>query len=142
MAVRTATAKWSGTLKEGKGDLSLGSGAYEGQYSFSSRFEEGTGTNPEELLGAAHAGCYSMALNVGLERAGITANYVKTTAKVHLTKGDAGMSISKVDLHVEADVPGVDPEKFNEMAEATKKDCIIARALNIPEVNVIVDLKS
>jgi osmotically inducible protein OsmC len=141
MAIRTADARWSGTLKEGNGHLKLGSGAYEGQYNFTSRFEEGTGTNPEELIGAAHAGCYSMALNAGLERAGFTANYVHTAAKVHITRGDAGMAISKIELTTEAEIPGIDAAKFQEFAQDTLKNCIISRALSAVEMTVEATLK-
>src|SRR5687767_1402755 len=112
MAVRTANARWEGTLKEGSGHLKLGSGAFEGQYNFTSRFENGTGTNPEELIGAAHAGCFTMALNSALDRAGTPATYVQTTANVHLTKGDAGMEISKLELTTEGAVPGFTQEQF------------------------------
>lgn len=141
MAIRNAEARWEGTLKEGKGTVKLGSGAFEGAYNFTSRFEEGTGTNPEELLGAAHAGCYSMALNAGLERAGFTSEYVHTTANVHLTRGDAGMSISQIDLVVEAKIPGIDESQFLQMAEDTKENCLISRALNVPEMNVKATLR-
>lgn len=141
MAVRSATARWEGTLKEGAGKVSLGSGAFEGQYSFSTRFEEGTGTNPEELLGAAHAGCYSMALNVALERAGHTPNYVHTEAKVHLNRVNDAMTVNQIDLIVEADVPGVDDATFQEFANDAKKNCIIARALNVPEITLQATLK-
>lgn len=141
MAVRTADARWEGTLKEGNGNLKLGSGAYEGQYNFNSRFEDGVGTNPEELIGAAHAGCYTMALNAGLERAGFTPNYVQTNAKVHITRGDAGMSISKIELTTEADVPGIDDAKFQEFAQDTLKNCIISRALSAVEMSVDATLK-
>lgn len=140
MAVRSANAKWQGTLKEGNGHLSLGSGAYEGQYNFSSRFEEGVGTNPEELLGAAHAGCYSMALNATMERAGITANYVNTTAKVHIGREDGTLKITQIDLHVEADVPGVDEAQFMQMAEDTKTGCIISIALSAVPMTLEVKL--
>jgi len=129
MAVRHAAAKWQGTLKEGTGHLTLQSGAFEGPYSFSTRFEDGAGTNPEELLGAAHAGCYSMALNAALERAGHTPNYVNTTAKVHLERTDKGMAITKIELDVEADVPGLSDADFQQHAEATKTGCIISAAL-------------
>lgn len=142
MAVRKAEAHWEGTLKEGNGNLKLGSGSYEGPYSFTSRFEEGGGTNPEELLGAAHAGCFSMALSAGLERAGFPVNYVHTRAEVHILRGEAGMEIARIDLFTEGDVPGVDEAKFQEMAEDTKKSCIISRALaSIPEVTVQATLK-
>src|SRR5436853_7562339 len=108
MAIRTGSAVWEGTLKQGQGTMKLGSGAFEGQYSFSSRFEEGNGTNPEELIAAAHAGCFSMALSAALGRAGHTVNRVATTAKVHLDRGDSGFKISKIELNTEADIPGID----------------------------------
>ncbi len=134
MAVRKASAKWEGTLKEGKGTLTTGLG--EHAYSFSSRFEEGAGTNPEELLGAAHAGCYSMALNAGLERAGYSATYVNTTAHVHMTKDDSGLSISKIDLKTEAVIPGISEEEFLKFAEDTKTNCIVSRALSAVEMTL------
>jgi osmotically inducible protein OsmC len=140
MAVREASAKWEGTLKEGKGTLTTGLG--EHAYSFSSRFEDGVGTNPEELLGAAHAGCYSMALNAGLERAGYTATYVNTTAKVHLVKGDSGLSISKIDLKTEAVVPNLSDEEFQKFAEETKNTCIVSRALSAVEMSIEATLLS
>jgi len=139
MAVRKASATWSdGGLKEGKGHIELGSGAYEGQYNFSSRFEEGTGTNPEELLGAAHAGCYAMALSAGLERAGYTPEKVATDAKVHLTPKDGGgFEISKIELMVDANVPGIEEDKFMEMVESTKETCIVSVALGgVPNMEV------
>lgn len=142
MAVRKAEARWEGTLKEGKGNLKVGSGAYDGGYSFSSRFEEGSPqTNPEELIAAAHAGCYSMALNAGLERAGTPANYIHTVANVNLTKGDAGMGISQIDLVTEGDVPGIDAAKFQQFAEDTLKNCIISRALSAVPMTVSATLK-
>src|SRR3970040_1183436 len=102
MAKRTASAVWQGTIKEGKGSVKLGSGAFEGQYSFASRFEEGAGTNPEELIGAAHAGCFSMALSAGLGRAGYTPRRISTTATVHLNKVDDAFRITSIDLSTEA----------------------------------------
>lgn len=141
MAVRTAEARWEGTLKEGSGHLKLGSGAYEGQYNFSARFEEGTGTNPEELIGAAHAGCYSMALNNSLVQAGFMPAYVHTSAKVHLTRGEGGSSISKIELTTEAQIPGIDDAKFQEFAQDTLKTCIISRALSAVEMTVEATLK-
>ena len=102
MPKRTAEAQWEGSLQDGKGTMRFGSGAFEGQYSFASRFEEGSGTNPEELIGAAHAGCFSMALSAGLGRAGFTPERVSTTATVNLEKGDAGFRISRIDLTTEA----------------------------------------
>ena len=139
MAVRKATAIWQdGGLKDGNGQVKLGSGAFEGPYNFSSRFEEGTGTNPEELLGAAHAGCYAMALSLGLDQAGHPPEKVTTDAHVHLTPKDGGgFEISKIVLKVDATVPGIDEDKFMELAEATKDNCLISVALAaIPTVEV------
>lgn len=129
MPVRSAEAVWKGSLKEGNGAMKMASGAYEGQYSFSSRFEEGEGTNPEELIAAAHAGCYSMALSADLGRAGYTPQEVHTTAKVHLTKGESGFRITRVHLITEARVPGIDDAAFQEQAEKAKKGCPVSQAL-------------
>jgi osmotically inducible protein OsmC len=129
MAVRSAEAVWTSGLKDGKGTVKLGSGAYEGAYSFASRFEQGPGTNPEELIGAAHAGCFSMALSAGLEKAGHKPRSVKTKARVHLEKVGEGFQITKIQLQTEADVPGIDQAKFREQAEAAKKGCPVSRAL-------------
>src|SRR3979409_1869383 len=108
MATRTGSAVWEGTLKQGKGTMKLGSGAYEGPYSFSSRFENGTGTNPEELIGAAEAGCFSMALSANLEKAGHPAKRISTTASVKLESVDGGPKITTIDLDCESEVPGID----------------------------------
>ena len=129
MPVRKAEAVWEGTLKSGKGKMKFGSGAYEGAYSFASRFEDGKGTNPEELLGAAHAGCFSMALSLVLEIAGFKAEYIHTTANVHIDKVGEGFKITVIDLVTEAKVPGIDEKKFLEQAEATKKGCPVSQAL-------------
>src|SRR5437667_8254750 len=129
MATRSANAVWAGDLKGGKGTVKLGSGAFEGAYSFSSRFEDGKGTNPEELIGAAHAGCFSMALAAGLGRAGFAPKRVATNAKVHLTKADAGFKISKIELQTEAEVPNIDDKTFQEQAETAKKNCPVSQAL-------------
>src|SRR5438093_7977893 len=118
MATRTGSAVWEGTLKQGKGTMRLGSGAFEGPYSFSSRFESGKGTNPEELIGAAHAGCFSMALSAGLSRAGKTPKRVHTTASVKLDKVGEGFEITGIDLLCEADVPGIDDAAFQEQARS------------------------
>jgi osmotically inducible protein OsmC len=136
MAVRKSTAVWNGNLTEGAGTVRLGSGAFEGRYSFTSRFEEGTGTNPEELLGAAHAGCFSMALAAGLAKAGFAPKRVATEARVHLGKVDAGFAITRIDLHCEAEVPGIDAATFQEHAEGTKKNCIVSRALSAVEMRL------
>lgn len=129
MAVRTAKAEWNGNLQTGRGTMSLGSGAFEGQYSFASRFEEGVGTNPEELIGAAHAGCFSMAFAATLGRNGFEPQRVQTTAKVHLIKNDSGFAISAIDLETEATVPGIENEKFQELAETAKQTCPVSKAL-------------
>jgi len=126
---RKAEARWAGDLKSGAGNLKVESGAFDGPYSFTSRFESGSGTNPEELIGAALAGCYSMALAHSLAGAGHPATSVTTTATVHLTKGDSGFSISGIDLVVRGAVPGVSEAEFRRAAEETSVNCIVARAL-------------
>lgn len=137
MAIRTATAEWNGSLKEGNGHMRFGGGAFDGAYSFQSRFEEGEGTNPEELIAAAHAGCFSMALSGELGRAGYEAKRVATTAKVSLVKGEAGFTINRIQLETEAEVPGIDQAEFEEKAEAAKKGCPVSRALGaVPEITV------
>jgi lipoyl-dependent peroxiredoxin len=129
MAVRNAEAVWEGDLKSGKGSMKLGSGAFQGAYSYSSRFEEGTGTNPEELIGAAHAGCYSMALSSGLSKAGFTVKRIFTKAAVTLGQVDGKARITEIHLDTEASVSGADAAKFKEIAEATKADCPVSAAL-------------
>jgi len=129
MAKRTASAVWEGTLREGKGKVKLGSGAFEGQYSFASRFEEGTGTNPEELIGAAHAGCFSMALAAGLTKAHLNPTRINTTANVSLEKVGEGFKITTIELNTEGDVPGIDESAFLDHAETAKKNCPVSQAL-------------
>ncbi len=129
MAVRKAKAQWNGTLRDGDGHMRFGGGAFDGAYSFQSRFEEGEGTNPEELIGAAHAGCFSMALAGELGRAGYEPTRVSTEARVSLVKGDAGFSINRIQLVTEAEVPGISEEEFREKAEAAKAGCPVSRAL-------------
>ena len=136
MATRTASAVWSGGLKDGNGRMKLGSGAYEGAYSFGSRFEEAPGTNPEELIGAAHAGCFSMALAAGLGKAGFAPKRISTTAKVHLAMGEGGASIPRIELATEAEVPGIDAAKFAEQAEGAKKNCPVSKALAGVEITL------
>lgn len=136
MPTRNASAKWEGDLKSGKGTMKLGSGAYEGQYSFSSRFENGTGTNPEELIAAAHAGCFTMAFSNGLSQAGHVPTKVETTAKVHLEKTDAGFGIPRIDLVTEAVVPGLDDAKFQELAQTAKKNCPVSKLLAAAEITL------
>src|SRR5213082_3416744 len=129
MPERSATARWQGGLKDGKGTMRLGSGAFEGQYSFSSRFEEGTGTNPEELIGAAHAGCFSMALAAGLTKAGFKPTRINTKANVSLDKVSEAFKITTIELNTEAEVPGIDEKTFLEQAETAKKNCPVSQAL-------------
>ena len=126
---RTSEARWTGDLKAGKGSVKLGSGSYEGPYSFTSRFENGKGTNPEELLGAAHAGCFSMALSAALSAKGKVPTSVTTTATVHLDKAGAGFAITGIDLVTRGVVPGLSDAEFKQVAEETKTGCIVSRAL-------------
>ena len=137
MPARSANARWEGGLKDGKGNMRLGGGAFEGQYSFSSRFEEGVGTNPEELIAAAHAGCFSMALSAGLERGGHNPNSVETEAKVHLSPKDGGgFRISRIDLITTADVAGIDDDAFQQAAQAAKEGCPVSGALSAVEITL------
>ena len=137
MPARTSQAVWKGDLQSGSGSVKLGSGAYDGAYSFKSRFEDGTGTNPEELLGAAHAGCFSMALAASPSRQGFTVNSIETTAKVFLEKVEAGNSITRIELVTKGAVEGIDEAKFKEAAEATRTGCIVSRALAaVPTVTI------
>lgn len=128
---RKAQAEWQKNLKEGKGTITTDSKVLEkAQYSFSTRFEEGKGTNPEELIAAAHAGCFSMALSHKLSEAGHTPDSVKTTATVTLEKLEAGFEVTSINLEVDAHVPGVTEAKFNELAEAAKTGCPISKLMN------------
>jgi osmotically inducible protein OsmC len=136
MAKRTASAVWEGTLKDGKGKVKLGSGAFEGQYSFASRFEEGAGTNPEELIGAAHAGCFSMALAAGLTRAGFTPTRINTNASVSLEKVGEAFKITKIELNTEAEIPNIDEAAFLEQADTAKKNCPVSQALAGTEITL------
>lgn len=130
MAIRNASAEWKGTLKEGAGGMRLDSGAYEGPFSFASRFESGSGTNPEELIGAALAGCFSMFLSALLGKEGFTPDYIRTNAKVHLSEGP---SITLIELECDACVPGVSAERFQQLAETAKTSCPVSKALAGPE---------
>jgi len=128
--IRKASAVWNGSLKEGKGNISTASGVLsKTQYSFSTRFENGAGTNPEELIAAAHAGCFSMALSAELGGAGITPENVETTASVTLEKLEAGFTVTKVHLDVTARIPNADPAAFQKAAESAKAGCPISRLL-------------
>jgi lipoyl-dependent peroxiredoxin len=136
MSERRATAEWKGGLKDGAGKIGLGSGAFEGAFSFATRFEDEPGTNPEELLGASLAGCYAMALNATLEKRGTPASNVKAEAKVYLGKDDAGFKINRIDLDTTADVPGVSAEDFSSIAEEVKNTCPISKALAATQINL------
>ncbi len=129
MPTREATAVWEGNLSKGKGRMRLGSGAFDGFYSFASRFEDAPGTNPEELLGAAHAGCFSMALSLFLQEAGYTSESISTRAKVRIDKSNGGFRISRIELETEAKIPGIDEKAFLEKAEEAKKKCTVSQAL-------------
>ena len=133
MSIRNASAVWNGTLKEGNGTMKLGSGAFEGKYTFASRFEEGAGTNPEELVGAAQAGCFSMYLAAQLTDAGYPPVQISTSAKVYLEEGPR---ISLIELDTEAEVPNVDEKTFQEKVDVSKKNCPISLALTGPELRV------
>ena len=129
MGERKANAEWTGTLKEGSGNISLGSGVYSGPFSFDTRFGEASGTNPEELLGAALAGCYAMALNNYLHGENTPPKNIKAEAKVYIGKDDQGFLINRIDLETEGEVEGLDQAAFEKAAEHIKKTCIISRAL-------------
>ncbi len=134
MPARKVTAIWRGTLKEGNGTLKLGSG-YEGPYTYLSRFEDGAGTNPEEMLGAAHAGCFTMALGSRLGREGFTVNTITTDAQIYLEKVGEALAITRIVLNVVGSVDGVDAAAFAHYAEDAKKTCIISRALS-PDIQL------
>ena len=142
MPARKGTAVWEGTLKEGKGSMKRGTGAYEGPFSFKSRFEEGTGTNPEELIGASLAGCFSMALSANLEKAGHPGRRGSTTANVKLEMTDGGPKSTTIELDTEAEVPGIDEVTFREQAEKTKTGCPVSKALTGTEIKLNARLKS
>ncbi|MGO9270744.1 MAG: OsmC family protein [Terriglobia bacterium] len=136
MPIRTAEAEWNGNLFEGSGRMKLGTGAYDGPYSFKSRMQDGAGTNPEELIAAAHAGCFSMALSAQLSGAGHPPKSVHTKANVHFDKVEGGFAITSIDLNTEADVPGIDAAKFQELAEGAKKGCPVSKALAATPINL------
>ena len=140
MAERKANAEWNGTLTEGAGKIALGSGLFEGAFSFATRMGDEPGTNPEELLGASLAGCYAMALNATLAKEGKPAKSVKTEAKVHLGKDDSGFKITKIDLQAKAEVEGIEDTEFQTIAENVKKGCPISRALAATEINLTAEL--
>jgi len=137
MATRNGSAEWRGDLKGGSGTVKVGDGVFEGNYSFSSRFEDGEGTNPEELVGAAHAGCFAMALSLILTEAGHPPDSLKAESRVHLRIVDNLPTIAKIDLEVEGSVPDMDEETFRSYAEKAKDGCVVSRALaGVPEITL------
>jgi lipoyl-dependent peroxiredoxin len=137
MATRNGSAEWKGDLKGGSGTVKVGDGVFEGNYSFSSRFEEGEGTNPEELLGAAHAGCFAMALSLALTEADHPPDSIQAEAKVHLRIVDSLPTLAKIDLTVSGAVPGLDEDAFRSYAEKAKAGCVVSRALaGVPEITL------
>jgi lipoyl-dependent peroxiredoxin len=141
MPTRTAHAEWNGSLPEGTGKMAFGSGAFEGPYSFKSRMEEGPGTNPEELIGAAHAGCFSMALSGILGAGGHEPESISTDAKVHFEKEGEGWAIKLIELTTRARVPGLDDDGFKKAAAAAKEGCPVSQALNV-EISLDAALES
>lgn len=136
MATRTAKANWDGSITDGSGTMALGSGAFEGPYSFKSRMEEGTGTNPEELIGAAHAGCFSMQLSGVLTAQGTPPESVHTDAKVHFVKQGEGFAIPSIELTTRARVPGLDDAAFQSAASTAKEICPVSKALTGVEISL------
>ena len=137
MPTRTADAEWQGDLRQGQGSMSVQSGAFAGSYSFKTRMgDETVGTNPEELIGAAHAGCYSMALSNALASAGFTPTRVHTTARVHFNQVPGGFAIGPIDLETEAVVPGIDEETFQKFAKDAKENCPVSKALVATPINL------
>jgi osmotically inducible protein OsmC len=136
MPTRKAQAVWERGLKDGQGQVKLGSGAYEGPYSFRTRFEEDPGTNPEELIAAAHAGCFSMALSAGLEKIGHPPERVETAATVHLEREGEGFRITRIELRTQARVPGIDEMVFREQADKAKAGCPVSKALAAVQIQL------
>jgi osmotically inducible protein OsmC len=135
MATRNGSAEWRGDLQQGSGNLTVGDGVFQGNYSFASRFEEGEGTNPEELIAAAHAACFAMALSNILAENGHTPDAVRAQARVHLRNIDGAPTLARIDLDVEAQVPGLDDEAFQRHAQEAKENCPVSRALAaVPEI--------
>ena len=136
MTVRKAEAQWTGSLREGRGEIALESGAFRGPYTFKARFEEGKETNPEELLGAAHAACFTMALTALLARQQLTPTKIHTTASVHLEQVPGGFSIPRIDLQTRATIPGIDAEKFAALAADAKQNCPVSKVLAGAEISL------
>jgi osmotically inducible protein OsmC len=141
MPVRKADARWEGSLQDGRGTMALGSGAFEGQYSYGSRFEEGTGTNPEELIGAAEAGCFSMALSGILTRAGHVPDAIETAARVHLDKANGGFAITRIELVTRGRVAGLSADEFRRYADEAKSGCPVSKALGAIDITLEAELE-
>ena len=134
---RTATAKWTGDVPGGTGQITTQSGVLDAGYSFGRRFGNDPGTNPEELLGAAHAGCYSMAISFALTQAGFPPKTVTTAAAVHIVQDASGFTIPEIDLTVDAEIPNIDDAKFQEIAEDAKNNCPLSKALaSVPKITL------
>ncbi len=142
MAIRSSEAVWEGDIRGGKGTMKLGSGAWEGQYNFSSRFEEGKGTNPEELIAAAEAGCFSMALSGALGRNETPPTKIETTAKVHIEPAEVGFHIPRIEVFCTATVPGIDDADFQRIAHDVKMTCPVSRVLATAEITLEATLQS
>jgi osmotically inducible protein OsmC len=142
MPERTSSAVWNGDLQQGQGTMKVGAGAWEGPYSFKSRFEDGKGTNPEELIAAAHAGCFSMALSAALSKAGHPPTRVATTAKVGLEKGGDGFRIPNIHLTTQAKVAGIDDAAFQKFAEEAKRNCPVSKVLSGAEITLDAKLEA
>src|SRR5258707_4352501 len=141
MTARNGNAEWHGSVETGSGTITVGNGVFEGAYSYESRFGEAAGTNPEQLLAAAHYGCFTMALANGLSAAGHTPESLRTNARVQLRNRDGAITLARIDLETEGDVPGIDERQFQAYAEAAKRDCPVSRALaGIPEFTVTAKL--
>jgi osmotically inducible protein OsmC len=141
MAIRKAEAAWHGDLKMGRGEITVESGAFRGPYSFASRFEDARATNPEELIGAAHAGCFTMALTAALTREKLAPAEIRTTASVHLAQDKGGFSIPRIELSTRARVPGIDSERFQALAEDAKRNCPVSKALAGVEITLAATLE-
>jgi osmotically inducible protein OsmC len=142
MAIRKAQAVWEGNLEQGRGTISLGGDKVQMPYGFAARFEDGAGSNPEELIGGAHAGCFSMALAHELSEAGHPPAQIETTARVHLEKSGDGFAIPTIELETEAEVPGVDNETFQRFAQGAKENCPVSKALSATEITLSAKLLS
>jgi osmotically inducible protein OsmC len=142
MSVRTSDAEWQGNLKEGRGHMRFGGGAYNGAFSWASRFSDGGGTNPEELIAAAQAGCFSMALSADLTGAGYKPKDIRTTAALHFDMVDGKPTITRIDLTVGAEVPDIDQATFARIADGTRQNCPVSRALSSVKITVDATVKN